>query len=91
MWKVDVPMRLPVFRRRELVARNERSRELWKVRRQPLLRIVERVAAEELRVVGQDRIHAQLREVLIERLIEGEGEAGQTAAQVLAVGPWETH
>ncbi len=62
-----------VFAGEELVARHEEARELRVVGRQELIRIVERVAREELMAGAGVVVDAALREVLVQRLAELEG------------------
>ena len=59
--------------REELIPRQERARELRIVGRQPLIRVVERVAREQMVRGAGVVIEAALHEVLIDRLIEIEG------------------
>ena len=66
--------RLPVFTGEELVLRQERAWKLRIVGRQELIRVVERVAREELLAVREVVIDAALQIVLIGRLTEREAD-----------------
>ena len=66
----------------ELVARDERARELRVVGRQPLIGVVERVAREELAARRQVVVDAALEEMLVEALVELEAVERRAVAEV---------
>ena len=76
---------LTIFAREELVARQERSRELRKVCRQQLVRVVNRVARKELVALVAVVIDFELPEILIQLLVKAEAVLRQPAAQISAV------
>ena len=73
----------------ELVARQERARELREVGREKLVRVVKRVARKELVVVAYVVIEPSREVVLIDRLREPEVERGEPAAEIRPVGARE--
>ncbi len=70
---------------RELIPRHERARELRVVSGQRLIRVVERIAREELRAWSGHRVEARLHESLIEHLRERKGVLCQPAAEILPI------
>ncbi len=72
---------MPQFGGQELVGGEEGARELGEVGGQILVRDVPGVADEQLVLRTQVVIHAGLEEVLVDGLIEGEPQLGETSAE----------
>ena len=75
-----------MLKREKLVPRNERARKLREIRRQPLVRVIERVSREERIVRREIVVYPRLKEVLDEFLREAEVEGRQPASEVRSIG-----